>query len=209
MEKTIIQNQVYYTLKFSLTDFAKKINVNTDSTYQRRKLIQFFESLQKLPSYTEWFSDSEFISLLMFPILEINNENNYSHTKLIVRISMSEKLYNYRYPFHFLQTFFYFESKDDLRVKSAIIQSFSIQMSSQKQFSVNQFLNQFNSMNNKRKSNIKKNIIRQFQLLLKDKIIDNNFKLVLKDNSIFNISGQELTTEFINKIDQLIYYEII
>jgi len=209
MEKNIIQNQVYYTLKFPLTDFAKKINVNIHSTYQRRKLIQFFESLQKLPSYTEWFSDSEFISLLLFPILEINNENNYSHTKLIVRISMSEKLYNYRYPFHFPQTFFYFESKDDLRVKSAIIQSFSIQMSSQKQFSVNQFLNQFNSINNKRKSNIKKNIIRQFQLLLKDKVIDNNFKLVLKDKSIFNINGQELTIEFINKTDQLIYYEII
>ena len=96
-----------------------------------------------------------------------------------------------------------------MRVKSAIIQSFSIQMSSQKQFSVNQFLNQFNSINNKRKSNIKKNIIRQFQLLLKDKVIDNNFKLVLKDKSIFYINGKELTIEFINKTDQLIYYEII
>jgi len=204
-QKELLNHEVYYNLKFNLVSFAKTININYRSTYQRQKLIHFFNSLQSAPPNMEWFSDEEFVSIIGFPIVKI--QKNYSdHTKLVVQVSVSEKFYNWKYPFYFPNSFFNFDNKDDLRVKVAIIKSFSEQIPIRKQFLIYKFLNKFNSISNKRKTKIKQNIIQQFRLLQKERIIENDIKLLKKNKSF--ITTQELTIQDINSAFLIVYYEV-
>ena len=204
-QKELLNHEVYYNLKFNLVSFAKTININSRSTYKRQKLIRFFNSLQFVPPNMEWFSDEEFVSIIGFPVVKI--QKNYSdHTKLVVQVSVYEKFYNWKYPFYFPKSFFTFDNKDDLRVKVAIIKSFSEQIPIRKQFLIYEFLNQFNSISNKRKTKIKQNIIQQFRLLQKERIIENDIKLMKKNKSFITI--QELTIKDINSAFLIVYYEV-
>lgn len=83
-KKEILNEEVYYTFNFPLIDFAKKIGFSKDryTHYQRRKLVDFFQQLQGLPPLITWFSDQEFRSTLIFPIVRIQNITS-QHTKLI------------------------------------------------------------------------------------------------------------------------------
>ena len=100
----------------------------------------------------------------------------------------------------------FFDNKDDLRVKVAIIKSFSEQIPIRKQFLIYKFLNKFNSISNKRKTKIKQNIIQQFRLLQKERIIENDIKLMKKNKSF--ITTQELTIQDINSAFLIVYYEV-
>jgi len=206
-KKEILNEEVYYTVNFPLIDFAKKIGFSKDryTHYQRRKLVDFFQQLQGLPPLITWFSDQEFRSTLIFPIVRIQNITS-QHTKLIVNISVAEPFYNLNYPFCFPESFYTFQNKDDLRVKFTIIESFANQNSIRKEFPIEDFLKQFDTRNNQRRSQIKKNIIQQFQILKDFSFIENNFQFLKKDDSLINTD--KLTIELINSSQVFLFYEI-
>ena len=58
----------------------------------------------------------------------------------------------------------------------------------------------------KRKTKIKQNIIQQFRLLQKERIIENDIKLLKKNKSF--ITTQELTIQDINSAFLIVYYEV-
>lgn len=74
-----INGEILNTFSFSLTEFAKQIGLHPLNSYQRKNLLEFFCKLQDLPPIYQWFSDSEFRSPIIFPIIRVTNQNS-KHT---------------------------------------------------------------------------------------------------------------------------------
>jgi hypothetical protein len=202
-KKEILNQELYYTFRFPLVDFAKQIDLHPLSTYQRKKLLEFFYQLQGFPNIFNWFSDLEFRSILLFPVIRIENKTS-KHTKLIIHITISESFYNIQYPFHFPKTFYTFENKYDFRLKFLIIQSIAHQLSIEKVIYLDDL---FNSLSNQNKTYMKTNLIQQFQYLIDGKFIHDKIYLLQNDNQIIQVN--KLTRKYIHSTKQLIFYENI
>jgi len=189
------------TFSFPLTEFAKQIGLHLLNSYQRKNLLEFFRKLQYLPPIYQWFSDSEFRSSIVFPIIRVTNESS-KHTKLIITITVCEAFSHLTYPFYFPNCFFIFHHKYDFMIKFSIIQSMSCQLSNRKILYLEDLLN---GLNNKNKNYILKNLIQQFQYLNNKKFIKDEFFLLQKDNQI--IQPNQLTKQLIKSTKQLIFYE--
>ena len=202
-KEEILNGELYYTFSFPLVEFARRIDLHPLDTYQRKKLLKFFYKLQGLPPIFQWFSDFEFRSSLLFPVIRIKNQTS-KHTKLMIHITVSESFYNIQYPFYFPKSFYTFENKYDFRLKFAIIESISHQLSTRKVLHLEDL---FNRLNNQNKSYMKNNLIQQFQHLKDGGFIQNQFYLVQNDKEIIQVN--KLTRELINSTKQLIFYENI
>lgn len=198
-----INGEILNTFSFPLTEFAKQIGLHPLNSYQRKNLLEFFRKLQDLPPIYQWFSDSEFRSSIIFPIIRVTNESS-KHTKLIISITVCEAFYDLTYPFYFPNNFFIFHNKYDFMIKFAIIQSMSCQLSNRKILYLEDLLN---GLNNKNKNYILQNLIQQFQYLNNKKFIKDEFYLLQKDNQI--IKANQLTKQLIKSTKQLIFYENI
>ena len=69
------------------------------------------------------------------------------------------------------------------------------------------FLSTFNSRSNKRTKDIKKNIIKQFQILEKEALIKSEITLYQKDDNRQTVTIQELSLAQINKTKIIGFYE--
>ena len=202
-QKEILNGQLYYTFSFPLVDFARRINLYPLDTYQRKKLLTFFSQLQGLPPIFQWFTDFEFRSSLIFPVIRIQNQTS-KHTKLIISITVSQSFYNFQYPFHFPNSFYTFKNKYDFLIKFAIIQSFSSQISTKKVLNLPDL---FKTLSNQNKTYMKNNLIQQFQHLKDGNFIENEIYLLQKNNQTIQVN--QLTIPLINYTKQLIFYESI
>ena len=191
------------TFSFPLTEFAKQIGLHPLNFYQRKNLLEFFRKLQELPSIYQWFSDSEFRSSIIFPIIRVTNESS-KHTKLIISITVCEAFYNVTYPFYFPNDFFILHNKYDFRIKFAIIQSISCKLSNRKILYLEDLLK---GLNNKNRNYVLQNLIQQFHYLNNKKFIKDEFYLLQKNNQIIQVN--QLTKQLINSTKQLIFYENI
>ena len=69
------------------------------------------------------------------------------------------------------------------------------------------FLSTLNSRSNKRTKDIKKNIIKQFQILEKEALIKSEITLYQKDDNRQTVTIQELSLAQINKTKIIGFYE--
>lgn len=145
-QKIKVNEENLTTFSFPLTEFAKQIGLHPLNYYQRKNLLKFFHNLQDLPPIYQWFSDSEFRSSIIFPIIRVTNESS-KHTKLIISITVCEAFYNLTYPFYFPNNFNIFHNKYDFRLKFAIIHSISCQLSNRKGLYFEDLLNGLNNKN--------------------------------------------------------------
>jgi hypothetical protein len=141
-KEEILNKELYYNFSFPLVDFARQIGLHPLKTYQRKKLLEFFYQLQGLPPVYGWFSDLEFRSALIFPVIRIQNQTS-KHTKLMVHITVSKSFYNLQYPFHFPKSFWIYENQYDFRLKFAIIESISNQISTRKVLKIEDLFNNY------------------------------------------------------------------
>jgi hypothetical protein len=84
-------------------------------------MVDFLNSLQKLPLVPEDFSAKSFRSILIFPYLKVRKEKSWK-----VELAIAKKVYFYRYPFHFPQDFLTYDDVYDLRAKIFFLLSFSM-----------------------------------------------------------------------------------
>lgn len=175
--RQFIDDQVYYMIEFPVVDFIRFLGKNPKSTYQRNKVLDFLKGLQDFPPFVERFSDIEFQSSIMFPLLKLTKKDQL----WIFRIAIGEQLYCYSYPFVFSNYLCDFQTKYDLLVKLEIIQVLSTD-SLEKKFSVEDFMNQF-SISNKKRGKIKKLIIDLLDELKTSKLIEPHFDIVYKDDA--------------------------
>jgi len=202
-KQDILNGELYYTFNFPLVDFAKQIDLHPLDNYNRKKLLQFFNQLQKFTPIYQCFTDFEFRNSLIFPVIRIENRTS-NHTKIMIHITVSESFYKIRYPFYFTKTFNNFGNTYDLKLKTAIIESISHEVSSRKILYIEPL---FDRLNNKNKTAMKNNLIQQFQHLINEGFIHNEFHLLQKDNQMIQVN--KLTIELINSTKQLIFYENI
>ena len=166
--KEVVNDQIYITVEFYLVDFMKMIEAKKN-TYQREQLLEFFDNLMGLPPYQEQFSDKEFRKLLFFPV--VNAIQRTEHGPWIIQVAVAEPLMQDFYPFHFPPNFFSCSSNINLQVTLYIIRSFAQEHSLQKTYSLQSFLNQYVKRSNSIKAQVKREILQEFQNLLKYEII--------------------------------------
>ena len=94
-KRECVDDQVYYIIEFPIVYFLHFLDKDFKSTYQRTKLIEFFKDLQELLPFVEKFSDSEFQSSIMSPLLELTKQGR----SWFLKIAIGEQLYWYSYPF--------------------------------------------------------------------------------------------------------------
>ena len=99
-------DQVYYMIRFPLSDFIFFIGADHKSHYQRKKALQIFKDLEafqifKLQRFTlEDFDDFEF-SYFIIPYLK-GKKNGRLWT---VNLAIAKELYEYKYPFQMNEYF--------------------------------------------------------------------------------------------------------
>ena len=120
-KRECINDRVHYIIEFSIVDFLHFLGKDVKSTYQRTKIMKFFKDLQELPPFVEKFSDSEFQSSIMFPLIKVTKQDR----SWFLKIAIGEQLYWYSYPFRWTSSLCNFHNKYDLLVKLEIIQVLS------------------------------------------------------------------------------------
>lgn len=203
----ILEGQTFQSFSFPLVEFTKDIGLN-NTFHHRQELVRFFYSLRTF-SLDQWFSEDEFQSIALFPIVTVTREQpGNNQTKLIVKVSLPNDCFStWKYPFYFPKTFYLYDDADDRRVKLQFITSVAGQVTIRKEFCLSYFISTLNSISNQRKSPIKKNIIKQFQILEKEALIKSELTLYQKDNNIQTITIQQLTLAQINKTKIIAFYE--
>ena len=145
------------------------------------------------------FTESHFQSILSFPYVDIQKQGN----SWIVKLAISQLLYDYQYPFSFPNIFLTYKNIYDLKVKLEVIQAISI-IPLKKVFYVGVFLDQFNISTSKR-SRIKKDIVRVFNQLQTAGVIKNHYILIKKSQRIQDVDT--LTALLIGQTNIVYFYE--
>ena len=111
------------------------------------------------------------------------------------------------YPFHFPPSFFFYTCTINLQVKLSIIRSFAQQSSSQKTYSIRSFLNRYKNRSHSIQAQVKKDILDQFYHLLKAKIIQPRFQVLVNGNNF--ITKDNIQLQDIQAAKVICFYEII
>jgi hypothetical protein len=203
-KKEILNDQPYIIVQFQLVDFMKTLQVNLNS-YQRKQFLQFFDDLMGLPPYSIQFSDRKFRKLLFFPV--VNAIQQTKNGPWHIKIAVAEPLMKDDYPFHFPPSFFFYTSTINLQVKLSIIPSFTEEPSSQKTYLIRSFLNQYKNRSHYIQAQVKKQILEQFNHLLKAKIIQTRFQVSVNENNF--ITKDNIQLQDIQAAKVIYFYEII
>ena len=204
-KKEIVNGQNYITVQFRLLDSMKTVNSQAN-TYQRQQFLQFFNQLQSLPPFREKFADQNFRQLLFFPVVNAIPKTKREPWTIQTAIAVVEPLMKDSYPFHLPPSFFTYFNTINLDVKLSIIQALVQKYSIQKTYYVQSFLNQFAKRRHSIQAKIKKEIIHEFQNLLKYKIIESRFLFQGKDNQQI-IEKNFIEIEDLISSKYIIFYE--
>lgn len=177
------------------------------NTYQRKQLLEFFDNLIGLPPYKEQFSDKEFRKLLFVPV--VNAIQRTERGPWIIQVAVAQPLMYDFYPFHFPPSFFSYSSNINLQVKLSIIRSFAQEHSLQKTYVLRSFLNQYAKRSNSIQAQVKREILQEFQNLLKYEIIQPKFEFSVDGNYFIqknNIQLEDIRSYKVIHFQEIIHY---
>ena len=200
-------DQVYYMIRFSLSDFTRYIGADHKSHYQRKKALQIFKDLEafqifKLQTFTlEDFDDFEFCSSVIIPYLKVKKNGRL----WTVNLAIAKELYEYKYPFQINEYFLTWKTIYQFQVKSQMIEVIA-KNSLKKELYIEEFLKRFN-IPNKKQTQRKQMIIEAISEQIKNQLIQPQFKVIQKDGSIKKIN--KLQTKDISQIKVISFYENI
>jgi len=200
-------DQVYYMIHFPVSDFTRYIGSDHKSHYQRKKVLQIFKDLEafqllKLQTFTlEDFDDFEFCSAVIIPYLKVKKKGRL----WTVHVAIAKELYEYKYPFQINEYFLTWKTIFQFQVKSQII-SVTAKNSLKKEFYIQEFLKGFN-VSNKKQRQLKQMIIEAISQEINNQLIQPQFKIIQKDESIRKIN--KLQTQDITQINLIYFYETV
>jgi hypothetical protein len=196
--KEVVNQQIYITVQFYLVDFMQMVDAKKN-TYQRKQFLEFFDNLMGLPPYQEQFSDKEFRKLLFFAV--VNAIQTTERGPWIIQVAVAQTLMHDFYPFHFPPSFFSCSSTINLQVKLSIIRSFAQEDSLQKTYLLQSFLNQYAKRSNSIQAQVKREVLQEFQNLLKYQIIQPKFE--------FSVDGNHFTQKYNIQLEDIRSYKVI
>jgi len=180
----------YRQVVFRLQDFLKYQNPNVKSTncYQLKKLIDFFDELQK-NSLIQSFTDSEYRSLITIPEVKLKKSKRNSW---IAKVWIAEELFYYANLFLLPCFFKQKTTKDQFEVQFKVIQVFS-SINLEKKFFIQEFLNSYSAvLSNQRRTKIKKLFIQVVGILKEHDLIESNFKIIY-DGLLLDVNELTIT----------------
>jgi hypothetical protein len=118
--REFLNDQAFYLVELAVMDFISFLGVNSKSTYQRSKALEFFTGLQEIKAFIQKFSNEEFRRSMMFSYLRLKKQNK----KWTFKMALDEELYFYQYTF-FLSYFFTYQNTYDLEIKFQLIEIFN------------------------------------------------------------------------------------
>ena len=122
-QKHRIKKQLYYGLKFPLSQFVKFTSIQLSHQSDREKLLLYFSQLQKLDPIVKVFSNMAFRSYVCFPYVDCANPSGKSW---IIEILAAEELFCFPYPFRLPKSFLCSVSKNDRRLKVRLMKSLAV-----------------------------------------------------------------------------------
>ena len=203
-QKYQIKNQLYFGLKFPLSQFVKFTGIKLSNHSDREKLLFYFSQLQKLDPIIKVFSNMAFRSYVCFPFIDCANPSGKSW---IIEVLVVEELFCFSYPFQLPKSFLYSRSKNDLRLKVRLMKSLAVN-NEKKILDLEDFFNTMNIRNDPL-IQLKKNLIQLLNELVEKKIIQNKVVLILKSQKNKDHLIQNLTTSDITRrIKYIQFHEI-
>jgi len=199
--KVQIYDQSYFLIQFTLKEFIEFSGVKNINQYQRNKFINLFYSFQKTEPLINYFTETHFQSILSFLYVDVQKQGK----SWVVKLAISQLLYDYDYPFSFPITFLIYKNIYDLQIKRKLIEAIST-IPLKKVFYVEVFLDQFNISTSKR-SIIKKDIVKVFNQLQTAGVIKNYYKLIKKSQQIQEVDT--LTHLLVGQTNRIYFYENI
>jgi hypothetical protein len=182
-----MKTQIYYELKFSLSQFLKFTGVESSNKSERDKLINYFYQLQKLDPIVKVFSKKTFRSYVCFPYVDSSDLSG----KYWIEVLVAEELFSYPYPFRLPKLFLRAKSKNDLKLKTQFLRALAVN-EQEKVLNLENFFNGINANSNQRLK-IKKSLLQLLQELVKVNIISDDLIIVLKSNNEKKVSIKSLT----------------
>lgn len=198
-------DQVYYMIRFTLSDFILYIGADHKSHYQRKKALKIFKDLEafqifKLQTFTlKDFYDFEFCSSVIIPYLKVKKNGKL----WTVHVDIAKQLYEYKYTFQINDYFLTCKTIYQFQVKSQII-IVTATDSLKKEFYIQQFLKRF-SVPNKKKTQLKQMLIEAIYTQINTQLIQPQFKIIQKDGSIKKIN--KLQIQDIRQINLIYFYQ--
>ena len=188
-----IKNQLYYGLKFPLSQFVKFTGMKLSNHSDREKLLFYFFHLQRLDPIIKIFSNIAFRSYVCFPYVGCTNSSGKSW---VIEVLSAEELFCFPYPFQLPKSFLRSGSKNDLRLKARLMKSLAVS-NQKKKLDLEEFFNTINVRNDPL-IQIKKNLIQLLSELVENKIIQNEVEVILKSGKkkyhlIKNLTTSDIT----------------
>ena len=204
-QKHRIKKQLYYGLKFPLSQFVKFTGMQLSHQSDREKLLFYFSQLQKLDPIVRVFSNMAFRSYVCFPYVDCANPSGKSW---VIEVLVVEELFCFPYPFQLPKSFLNSANKHDLRLKVRLMKSLAVS-GREKRLDLQEFFNPINYQNTAL-VHIKKNIIKLLNKLVENEIIQNEVEIVLKSGKNKDHLIQNLTTSDITRrIKYIKFHEIL
>lgn len=184
----ILGSTQYRFIKFRVSDFLNFNPQLRKNNYQLKKLIKFFNELQR-NSLIHCFSDSYYRGLVTIPEIKLS-KNRYN--SWIAEIWIADELFNYLHPFIFQDLFNKKLKKDEFQVLFEIITSFSSE-SLRKELNIKDFMTNYTrSSSNQRKTQIKRYFIHYITVLHQQNKINSEI-LLLPSNKVCKIEDMEIS----------------
>lgn len=164
-------------------------------------MLQDFMSLEPI---IQTFSDIHFRALVFFPNIKVLPRGRIS----IVSMTLAEQLFYYHFPCYFTSYFNQWNNKYQFYVQFEILRIMSTP-SLQKEFHVQEFLQQFN-LSNKKQTQIKRLIIQSLQELVDKRILKSVFKTTQKDGSLRvqnNLTSRLITKNKVIYLEEILHYK--
>lgn len=205
----------YRQVSFQVRDFLKYQNQSTDSPnyYKLRKLLKFFQGLQKKYRLTSFpdkksFADETFSSLVTIPKVTIQKPKQEKCWR--AEIWIVEELFYYKYPF-FLPDFFQEKlTRDQFSVSFEVLKVFS-SVEVGKHFQIKAFFqNYLTGLSNQQKTKMKNYFIKLVKVLKEHGLIESYCQIISNGSKYFVTSMskiEELTSQKIS--EGFVIYETI
>ena len=200
-----VKKQNYYRLKFPLSKFVKFTGIQISNKSDRKKLVSYFQQLQKLDPIVKEFSNGGFRSYVCFIYTDCDNPSGKAW---IVELFAAEELFWFPYPFQLPESFLRSANKNDLRLKVRLMKSLAVS-EPEKTLDLEEFFNTINVRNDPL-IQIKKNLIRLLIELVENKIIRNEVEVILKSGKKkYHLIKNLTTSDVTRRIKYIQLHEIL
>jgi hypothetical protein len=193
----------YRSYKFPLHNFLEFTGYQKTNYYQLQQFKDFIISLDKIPTFSTYFSDEHYRGVTFFPFVDLQKQKNTWHVILVGCEELIDLFYPF--PFHLPEVFLTYRSKYSLWAQVFVLQTLA-QKKLQKRLKTQAFFSQL-SFGDSAYLQLKATLVVVLNQLRDSKIIQSDFIVTTKSGKVRTVSN--LTSNIISRSKWVDFYENI